>query len=100
MSLFGARIRPIDIAIQQSVNRHCEVARRDHTEQNASQFLPALIGFNVGVELGQLAVIAAAYLGVRLWFGRHPKYRGRVAIPASVTIAMIGGYWFVERVFL
>jgi len=66
----------------------------------ASQFLPALIGFNVGVELGQLAVIAAAYLGVRLWFGRHPKYRGRVAIPASVTIAMIGGYWFVERVFL
>lgn len=66
----------------------------------ASQFLPALIGFNVGVELGQLAVIAAAYLGVRLWFGRHPKYRGRVAIPASVTIALIGGYWFVERVFL
>ncbi len=65
-----------------------------------SQFLPALIGFNVGVELGQLAVIAAAYLGVRLWFGRHPKYRGRVAIPASVTIAMIGSYWFVERVFL
>ncbi|MCB4454227.1 HupE/UreJ family protein [Leisingera sp. McT4-56] len=65
-----------------------------------NQFLPALVGFNVGVELGQLAVIAAAYLGVRLWFGRHPKYRGRVAIPASVTIAMIGGYWFVERVFL
>ncbi len=65
-----------------------------------NQFLPALIGFNVGVEFGQLAVIAAAYLGVRLWFGRHPKYRGRVAIPASVTIAMIGGYWFVERVFL
>ncbi|EDZ48045.1 conserved hypothetical protein [Rhodobacterales bacterium Y4I] len=65
-----------------------------------NQFLPALIGFNVGVELGQLAVIAAAYLGVRLWFGRHPKYRGRVAIPASVTIALIGSYWFVERVFL
>ncbi|MDC0656732.1 HupE/UreJ family protein [Leisingera sp. SS27] len=65
-----------------------------------NQFLPALIGFNVGVEFGQLAVIAVAYLGVRLWFGRHPKYRGRVAIPASVTIAMIGGYWFVERVFL
>ncbi|NVK14218.1 MAG: HupE/UreJ family protein, partial [Rhodobacteraceae bacterium] len=37
-----------------------------------NQFLPALIGFNVGVEFGQLAVIAAAYLGVRLWFGRHP----------------------------
>ncbi|MFW8634643.1 HupE/UreJ family protein [Cribrihabitans pelagius] len=62
-----------------------------------AHFLPALLGFNIGVELGQLAVIAAAYLGVRLWFGGHPKYRGRVAIPASITIALIGGYWFAER---
>ncbi|WP_192966608.1 HupE/UreJ family protein [Phaeobacter sp. F10] len=65
-----------------------------------SQFISALIGFNVGVELGQLTVIALAYLLVGYWFGNHPKYRGRVAIPASVTIALIGGYWFVERVWL
>ncbi|MEX5513282.1 HupE/UreJ family protein [Pseudophaeobacter sp. 1A09344] len=65
-----------------------------------AQFIPALIGFNVGVELGQLTVIALAYLLVGYWFGGHPKYRGRVAIPASVTIALIGSYWFVERVWL
>lgn len=65
-----------------------------------SQFIPALIGFNVGVELGQLTVIALAFLTVGYWFGTHPKYRGRVAIPASVTIALIGGYWFAERVWL
>ncbi|UWQ89585.1 HupE/UreJ family protein [Rhodobacteraceae bacterium M382] len=64
------------------------------------QFVAALLGFNIGVELGQLAVIAAAFLTVGLWFGRHPKYRGRVAMPASLTIALIGAYWFVERVFL
>jgi hypothetical protein len=52
------------------------------------------------VELGQLTVIALAFLTVGYWFGKHPKYRGRVAIPASVTIALIGGYWFVERVWL
>lgn len=64
------------------------------------QFVAALIGFNVGVELGQLAVIAIAFATVSFWFRSHPKYRGRVAIPASITIAAIGAYWFVERVFL
>jgi hypothetical protein len=63
------------------------------------QFVAALLGFNVGVELGQLAVIAAAFALVGVWFRNHPKYRGRVAIPASITIALIGAYWFVERVF-
>lgn len=64
------------------------------------QFVAALIGFNIGVELGQLTVIAIAFATVGFWFNSHPKYRGRVAIPASITIAMIGAYWFAERVFL
>ncbi len=64
------------------------------------QLVPALLGFNVGVELGQLTVIAVAYGALGYWFGGYPKYRGRVAIPASLTIALIGSYWFVERVFL
>jgi hypothetical protein len=64
------------------------------------QFLSSLLGFNVGVELGQLAVIAAAFLTLGLRFRGSLKYRGRVAIPASVTIAAVGGFWFVERVFL
>jgi len=66
----------------------------------ASQFLPALIGFNVGVELGQLTVIAIAFLAVGLWFGQRPFYRARIAVPASVVIALVGAWWFVERVFL
>ncbi|WP_293574311.1 HupE/UreJ family protein [Phaeobacter sp.] len=65
-----------------------------------NQFIPALLGFNVGVELGQLTVVAAAYALFGFWFWGHPKYRGRVAIPASFTIALIGGYWCVERLFL
>lgn len=64
------------------------------------QFVPALLGFNIGVELGQLAVIAMAFLAVGLWFGKKPWYRARIAVPASCAIALIGSYWVVERVFL
>lgn len=66
----------------------------------AGQFVAALIGFNVGVELGQLTVIALAFLAVGYWFGQKPWYRARIAIPASCVIALVGAYWFVERVFL
>ncbi len=63
------------------------------------EFLPALIAFNVGVELGQLAVIALALLTVGLWFRNRLWYRARVVIPASLLIAAVGLYWTVERVF-
>lgn len=131
-------------------------------------FVPALIGFNVGVELGQLAVIAVAFLCVReairidegrgnagtatlaygaatgiavilsifaltqpgflggpllgeialanffvplaVLFGlsllsvinrdQLNAYRRIVTVPASLAIAIIGAWWFVERVFL
>lgn len=63
------------------------------------QFIPALIGFNVGVEVGQLTVIAIAFACVG-WFARKDWYRARIAVPASCIIASVGAYWFVERVFL
>ena len=126
-------------------------------------FVPALIGFNVGVEFGQLAVIAVMFLCVwqairvdrgenevfqakalygvlilaslaLIWldpaalsyalenpsyvflvpllaifvlcfasvtFRDHlAAYRRSVSVPASVFIALVGAYWFVERVFL
>lgn len=66
----------------------------------AGQFVAALIGFNIGVEIGQLTVIAAAFLLVGLWFRNAEWYRARIAVPASVVIAAVGAYWFVERVFL
>jgi len=127
------------------------------------QLFPALIGFNIGVELGQLTVIALAFLLVRyavqvdegrgsvaaaqgiygalavifigLGFAANTAgfrevmgasamvffwplaavsglcivsatlvdhldaYRRYVAVPASAAIALVGAYWFVERVF-
>jgi hypothetical protein len=63
-----------------------------------SEFLPALLCFNLGVELGQLAVIAGAFLLIGLAFRDKPWYRRRIVIPGSVAIAAVGLYWFVERV--
>jgi hypothetical protein len=64
------------------------------------RFVVALIGFNIGVELGQLAVIAAAFLLFAMPFGRQSWYRSVIAIPASCIIAGIGAWWTFERVFL
>lgn len=60
------------------------------------EFLTALLSFNVGVEIGQLSVIAIA--AILLWptFGRS-WYRSRVAIPLSMAIAAVGLYWTVTR---
>ena len=62
-----------------------------------SEFVTALLGFNVGVELGQLTVIGAAFLLVGFWFRDRTWYRARVVVPASVVIACAGLYWTVER---
>lgn len=65
-----------------------------------AHFVASLVAFNIGVELGQLTVIALAYLAVGRWFGQRDWYRARIAIPVSVVIALVGGYWCVERVFI
>jgi hypothetical protein len=64
-----------------------------------SEFVPALLAFNVGVEGGQLTVIFTAFLIVGLPFREKPWYRRRVVVPGSLVIAAVGLYWFVQRVF-
>ncbi len=64
------------------------------------QFVSALVGFNIGVELGQLAVIAMCFLAVGFWFGKKDWYRSFVVIPGSIVVALIGAYWFIERTVL
>lgn len=61
-------------------------------------FVAALLGFNLGVEFGQLAVVAAAFLTVGAWFNRHRLYRAVVVIPGSTLIGVVGAIWLVERV--
>lgn len=64
-----------------------------------SSYMSALLSFNVGVELGQVAVILAAYFLVGRWFSKEKWYRGYVVNPVSAVIALIALYWTVERTF-
>jgi len=65
-----------------------------------SEFLPALVSFNVGVEAGQLTVIGIALVLFGLPFREKPWYRSRIIVPASVAIAAVGFYWAVQRVLV
>lgn len=60
--------------------------------------LAGLLGFNLGVEFGQLAVIGLALI-ITLGIKDPATYRKIIVIPGSVLIALIGAYWTIERIF-
>lgn len=62
------------------------------------EIIPALISFNVGIELAQLFVIAVAYFAVAFWVSDKWWYRARVVMPACLAIAATGLLWTVQRV--
>ena len=65
--------------------------------QNA--YFTSLLMFNLGVELGQITVIIAAYFLLAKWFGNKPYYRKAIVIPLSALISIVAAYWVVERLF-
>jgi len=60
-------------------------------------FIVALVGFNFGVDLGQLFIIALAFLAVG-WFRNRAWFRRGIAIPCSLAIAAVGLFWAVQRI--
>ena len=64
-----------------------------------AQYVTGLLGFNVGVELGQLAVIGLAFMATTYWFGQRSWYRARIVWPACALIAAAGLFWTVERIW-
>jgi len=60
-------------------------------------FIVALLGFNFGVDFGQLFVIAVAFVLVG-WFRHRVWFRSRIANPCSLVIAAIGLFWAIQRI--
>ncbi len=56
----------------------------------------ALAGFNVGVELGQLAIVAA-FVPLAFALRRGAFYQRVVMVGGSLAIAALAGAWLVER---
>jgi hypothetical protein len=67
---------------------------------NPAHLITGLISFNIGVEFGQLTVIIIAHIAIGITFSKTRFYRSFIQIPLSLIIAAIGGWWFVERIFI
>lgn len=63
-----------------------------------NKFLTSIISFNAGVELGQIAVIAAVYALLIIPFGKKPWFKKYIVWPLSALIAAIALWWTIERV--
>jgi hypothetical protein len=58
----------------------------------------ALVGFNLGVEVGQMAIVVA-FVPVAFAMRRTLFYRRGVLTFGSVLVALVAAYWFVQRAF-
>ena len=57
----------------------------------------SLFSFNIGVEIGQVAIVAIAYPLIA-WLNRQ-SFQRPVMLMVSVLIGLFGLGWFIERVF-
>lgn len=63
-----------------------------------AQLWPALLGFNVGIELGQLFIVASLWLVIKQMSRLTPIINSRLAIDlCSALLCGLGFYWFVGR---
>ena len=62
----------------------------------AAQLPLALASFNLGVELGQLAVLALV-LPLVYWLGRRARFANGGLQACSIAISAMGLWWFVAR---
>lgn len=60
--------------------------------------LIGLLGFNVGVEAGQISIVTLAFIAT-VWLRNPTTYRRAIVIPGSAAIAIMGLWWTVTRVF-
>lgn len=64
-----------------------------------NKFFTSIFSFNVGVEIGQISIITLVFLLIIIPFGNKPWYKKRLVYPLSAIIALIAGYWTVQRIF-
>jgi hydrogenase/urease accessory protein HupE len=59
----------------------------------------SLFSFNVGVEIGQLAIVLLVATALAAVRKRSERLGMRVAFAGSLVVILAGTYWFVQRVF-
>jgi hypothetical protein len=56
----------------------------------------SLLCFNIGIEIGQILFVAAV-LPLLAWLGSRPRASRYTSLAICVCVALIAGYWLVER---
>lgn len=67
-------------------------------ELHPTSVAAGLLGFNLGVEAGQLAVLSIAF-ALTVFIKKQEDYRKYIVIPGSTVIACMGVYWTLTRIF-
>jgi len=62
-----------------------------------NQFYTSIFSFNAGVEIGQIIVISLVFLLIIIPFGKKPWFKKGIVYPLSAIIALIAGYWMIQR---
>lgn len=65
---------------------------------NRQSRIMGLIGFNVGVEIGQIAIVMVIF-PVLYWLRQRPWYNFLVLKAGSALIALVGLWWLFTRAF-
>lgn len=63
-----------------------------------NQFLTSILSFNLGVELGQVIVIALVFAVIIFPFGKKQSYRKWLVFPLSTLIAVVALWWTLQRI--
>jgi hydrogenase/urease accessory protein HupE len=59
----------------------------------------SLFSFNLGVEIGQAAIVLVVASALAVLRRRSAAIARRVALVGSVVVMLAGAFWFIERVF-
>ena len=64
----------------------------------SSKLILNLISFNLGIEAAQIFIIFSLYILLGIKFSNKKYYRYIFQVPVSLFIALVGIYWFFERI--
>ncbi|MFK8031428.1 MAG: HupE/UreJ family protein [Gammaproteobacteria bacterium] len=64
----------------------------------ANYMVPSLLGFNVGVEIGQLAIVGVLF-PILFLIARFRIYTKALLPVCAVILIVVSMYWFIERAF-
>lgn len=64
-----------------------------------NRFFSPLLYFNLGVEIGQIAIISTLFILLIIPFRKKSWYKKVIIYPLSIAIALVATYWTIERLF-